>query len=91
MNTVDQRFDKLVTTGVDEKMSQFYERVRAFLHTEIERARKEALKEVRERVTNMENFYEYTPKEDMFGVGYERAVDGVRTILDEMEKTGGKV
>ena len=30
---------------------------------------------IQQEIKECENFYEYTPREDMFGVGYERAID----------------
>ena len=42
---------------------------------------KEDTKELRERVKNLENFYEYGPREDTFGDGWNRAIKEVLKIV----------
>jgi hypothetical protein len=50
----------------------------------VERLLQEQKEKFKEAIDRTENFYEYTPKEDMFGVGYERAIDDVRKALKEI-------
>lgn len=42
----------------------------------------ELIKQIRE----LENFWEITPKEDMFGVGWNHAKDKIIELIEKMDK-----
>jgi hypothetical protein len=58
--------------------------VRKAIHSE----REKTIEEIKEKVELIDNFYEYSPKEDMFGVGWERAID---EVLKKLNTLKGKI
>jgi hypothetical protein len=39
-----------------------------------------------EMVKQVENYREYTPKEDMFGVGYDQAKEDIIKLIKDLEE-----
>ena len=54
-----------------------------FISSILAEARKETLKEIEGIIENMENYREYTPREDMFGVGWEQMKSDILSALKE--------
>lgn len=42
--------------------------------------------ELIKQIRDLENFWEITPREDMFGVGWNHAKDKIIELIEEMDK-----
>jgi len=56
------------------------EKIKAIIYHDVDVER--VLSAVKEAIEEVENYREYTPKEDMYGVGYDQAKKDIQKLLE---------